>query len=47
MSQSKKNWNASKATRRSADANKRILKIAVAQKKQVNKRIVKVMKLPQ
>jgi hypothetical protein len=44
MSNSKKNWSASKATRRSADASKKILKINVAQKKQVQKRILKVVK---
>jgi hypothetical protein len=46
MSNSKKGWTASNASRRSADANKKILKIVVAEKRQVQKRITKVMKLP-
>ncbi len=45
MSNTKKNWNASKANRRSADANKKILKIRLAEKKQTQKKITKVVKI--
>ena len=42
MSNSKKNWVASKASKRSADANKNILKIKASEVRQAEKRILKV-----
>ena len=45
MSNSKKNWVASKASKRSADANKNILKIKASEVRQAQKRIVKVRNL--
>ena len=45
MSNSKKNWVASKASKRSADANKNILKIKASEVRQEEKRILKVRKI--
>ncbi len=45
MSNSKKNWNASKALKRSADANKKSLKINASEARQAQKRILKVKKI--
>jgi len=45
MSNSKKNWVASKASKRSADANKNILKIKALEIRQAEKRIMKVRKI--
>ena len=44
MSNSKKSWSASKSARRSADANKKILKVNMAERKQGQKKITKVVK---
>jgi len=41
MSNSKKNWNASKALKRSNDANKKSLKITASEKRAAEKRIEK------
>ncbi|MFA6297238.1 MAG: hypothetical protein WC629_01615 [Candidatus Paceibacterota bacterium] len=45
MSNSKKNWNASKANKRSADANKKTLKINASEIRQAEKRVLKVRKI--
>ena len=45
MSNSKKNWVASKANKRSADANKNILKIKASEVRMAEKRILKVRTL--
>ena len=41
MSNSKKNWNASKASKRSADVSKKIIKVNAAERKEAQKRLVK------
>ena len=41
MSQSKKNWNAGKAQKRSVDANKKNLKEKVAEARETKKRTIK------
>jgi hypothetical protein len=45
MSNSKKNWNASKALKRSADANKKSLKITATERRAAEMRIEKQRKL--
>lgn len=41
MSNSKKNWNAGKAMKRSADANKKTIKMKASERKEAEKRVSK------